>query len=781
MSDMFNPVFTDAGRIAAAADNGQGLSTTITHVVLGSGRYAVRDDAGLPLSEGLNATALQDEQLRVPVYSGGSPGPGQLNLVAEITKATGDDPTFYISEVGFLDANGVLVCVWSHSSKNLGYRGDLGNWYLSLGLAWVDLPGDQFTVEVQNAPLAEQSLRLAQLTAQVKHAVESSDINYDPLDNSQLAAAMENTSNSQRLAGKTIEDVYAGAVQQVRAQHGNVIDVPAITGESHVVVDGSTTLTVSATSFLEGGAITDFTLTRPNGSTENATAVNGQAVFTTAVTGSVGSEQTFKVTATDNLGNISSPAQHVFSIVANQAPVMTGFSYDVPSVAVRGELITARFQGATDPDGDSNQVTYIIVDTAGVTASKTSGIGHNEAVTLTVDDITTDMSGSLTVKAVDQAGVQSIGALIPLDLRINMVPDISGLVHTLPAEGVRGATYNVTFNGAIDPDGDDSALTYELTSTSNISFSKTAGIAQGESLQATFSDLADGTPATFSIRAVDAQQGASSSQSISATIVRPPAGEVSFTSQGTHNWVVPLGITSVSAVCVGGGGAGGGGYSCGGGGGGGLAWKNNIAVTPGETILITVGQRGVNNSGQPDNRGTAGGTSSFGSIFSATGGSGGGQSGVAPTPGGTPVGGDGGGIGGRGGNSHDWEGPGGGGAGGYTGNGGDGYGKQGINSTAGSGGGGGGGYHSTYTPGGHGGGVGLNGQGEDGIRGYGYQPSNVGRPGGGGSGGNSAGQYGGGGGGAGGYDNSTRVGASGSTGAVRIIWGTSRSFPSNAA
>ena len=57
------------------------------------------------------------------------------------------------------------------------------------------------------------------------------------------------------------------------------------------------------------------------------------------------------------------------------------------------------------------------------------------------------------------------------------------------------------------------------------------------------------------------------------------------------SFVVPAGVTSISGVAVGKGGSGysGDGSYCGGGGGGGaLSYTNNIAVTPGETLTITI-------------------------------------------------------------------------------------------------------------------------------------------------------------------------------------------------
>ena len=63
--------------------------------------------------------------------------------------------------------------------------------------------------------------------------------------------------------------------------------------------------------------------------------------------------------------------------------------------------------------------------------------------------------------------------------------------------------------------------------------------------------------------------------------------------QTKYNWYVPEGVTSISVVSVGGGGGGMARHDGGGGGGGSLAYKNNIAVTPGNLIVVEVGCGGL--------------------------------------------------------------------------------------------------------------------------------------------------------------------------------------------
>jgi hypothetical protein len=249
-----------------------------------------------------------------------------------------------------------------------------------------------------------------------------------------------------------------------------------------------------------------------------------------------------------------------------------------------------------------------------------------------------------------------------------------------------------------------------------------------------------------------------------------PVGECIYDVPGTESFIVPANVTSICVLCVGAGGTGRPSPYASGGGGGGLAYKNNIPVTPGQSIVVTVGAPG-SRAAALDTQNT-GGTSSFGGYVSATGGtSDGGQN-----LGGSGVGGDGNATGGRGNNGTELNndrGGGGGGAAGYTGNGGQ------ANGGPISGGGGTGGNNgfSGGESGGGGGGVGLFGEGASGA-----VPAGGGTGGNGGSGGGDSsnsfgGTYGGGGGGQGGQGTSA---ATGGVGAVRVIWGEGRSFPNNA-
>jgi hypothetical protein len=288
--------------------------------------------------------------------------------------------------------------------------------------------------------------------------------------------------------------------------------------------------------------------------------------------------------------------------------------------------------------------------------------------------------------------------------------------------------------------------------------------------------------------------------------------QVNYTTPGTYSWIAPEGVTSVSVVAVGGGGAGA--TSVFGGGGGGLGWRNNIAVTPGQSYTVVVGAAGIPGTSIVSVNGGNGGDSYFISTSTVRGGGGRGGAASGANIGGTFTG-DGGGNGGAGGfysGTGTGQGAGGGGAGGYSGNGGAGALASGQSTDPGpagpgSGGGGGGGgsaFNDTLgngnanSGGGGGGGVGILGQGANGTAGVSNPRQTAAGTGGGeGSGGaaggggfigmaqacpgGTGGLYGGGGGGSGGVGSGGQpsvTGGAAGAGAVRIISGPNRSFPS---
>ena len=359
----------------------------------------------------------------------------------------------------------------------------------------------------------------------------------------------------------------------------------------------------------------------------------------------------------------------------------------------------------------------------------------------------------------------------------------------VPSSMNEGQTINITLTTGNTPDG--TALYWDIIGSSGINSNDFATYQSSITVNnntsviqiTTINDVSssEGTE-SFQVR-LFTDSGRTNQVAITGSITINDTSvslnkQTAYTSAGTYSWTCPSGVTSVCVVCVGAGGKGGGG----GGGGGGLGWRNNISVTPGQSYTVVVGAEGTNTTNGGDsyfiNTGTVSG---YGGKTATS------NTGLSNTGGGS-YNGQGGGTGGNGSNNTSWGG-GGGGAGGYSGNGGN---AQTLSGSNGSGGGGGGGAGHSSTDsndgkrkGGGGGGVGLLGQGSNGA---GAPSSSYGGDGGqGGSSGSNGnqsdthfggrgGDYGAGSGGT--NDSSGSFSGSPGSGAVRIIWGAGRAFPS---
>lgn len=204
-----------------------------------------------------------------------------------------------------------------------------------------------------------------------------------------------------------------------------------------------------------------------------------------------------------------------------------------------------------------------------------------------------------------------------------------------------------------------------------------------------------------------------------ANLFREPTtvtGNQSYNSAGTHTWVCPAGVYSVSVMCIGGGGAGQDNWANPAGGGAGLGWKNQIPVMPGTSYQVVVGAGGTSTSSSGASQ-MKGGDSYFDTASVVCGKGGGNTSGSGSHTGGNgskgnSSGGYTGDGGGAGGHASSYQG--GGGAAGYTGNGGNGQ----SPADPSSGGAAGGGYYSSTYGTGAGGGVGNSGKGATGYRSY---------------------------------------------------------------
>jgi hypothetical protein len=444
-------------------------------------------------------------------------------------------------------------------------------------------------------------------------------------------------------------------------------------------------------------------------------------------------------------------------------PVVCGLASTTPSTILEGETITLTFTTNTP---SAYPYTITGVSSADIGGAPLTGTftANGETRTYTVTDDFVTEGPEIFLMSLDNG--QSSAAFTILDRYFTLTSNVATVSETGANSFTVTLISNNTFPVAYTVSGNTVIGADFVTGNVSGNF-----MSNGETILFTLAaDVLSEGAETFKLAL---NQYPNSNISVTLNDTSNTGSQAEFTTPGTYTWYAPTGVTSISAVAVGGGGSGGD-YL--GGGGGALAYKTSATVIPGTAYTVVVGTGGntVSSYGQ------SGGYSSFGSnIVYASGGFGAYIGHASQGPGGNVRIGDGGGNGGPS------SGMGGAGAAGYSGNGGNSTVYTGLDGS----GGGGGGSGMTRFAGGGGGGVGIYGQGTSGIGGFGQYQGGYTR-GQGGSGGLPATNigvgntpsfpgelYGGGGGGQhvgffGGY------GRDGAQGAVRIIWGVGRAYPS---
>ena len=530
--------------------------------------------------------------------------------------------------------------------------------------------------------------------------------------------------------GDTADQAYSWTVNTVApTSTGGTVTITAVTEAGSMSYDVDANFT-----FGTGKVFSAYSLL--SGSMPSGASINASSGVISGTAGNVSSNTayTFTIRGTDTDGDT---VDQGYSWTVNVvAPTVTGGTV---SISATSEGASASYDVDTNfsyPAGTTRKSTSAYSLQSG---SLPSGLSLDVSSGVISGTAGNNASFSFTIRGTDTDGVTADQAYTWV---INTVAPTStgGTVTIAAVITSSSASYDVDTNFTFGTGSAFSAFSVSSGSLpTGLSLNTSTGIISGtaSSTVATY---------TFAIRGTDTD-GDTVDQSYSWSVSAPPAGEATYTSTGASTWVCPAGVTSVCVVVVGGG-------SSGGNNNGSLGWKNNISVTPSSSYTAQVGAKN--------------GVSWF-STTSTVWANGGGYNAARSYVG------DGGGLGGTAVGNWSNGGPG---AGGYTGNGGNA--QNGTSTTVCGSGGGGVGLFGTGSngtgwsngAGGGGGGGGMGGgtrgtggsSGTNGVTGTSTAPGNGGFYGGGGAG------------------RIPSVGYNGSagTGAVRIIWGPSRSFPSNA-
>lgn len=273
---------------------------------------------------------------------------------------------------------------------------------------------------------------------------------------------------------------------------------------------------------------------------------------------------------------------------------------------------TARLSGATVASFD-----FTKPDNTKQNVAATSG---SASLTMQVLGSVGDTRNVL-IEAIDSEGNRSAVKTHTLTITSNNAPSMAGFTHTVPASVNQATTATIQFSGATDADSDP--VTYSIDAgTSGLTFSKAIGIAANESVTMTVpGSVLPSKAVSFTVYAVD-NKGAQTPVVINLNILGVSQWELSTV--GTFSFVPPVDGT-YEVIVIGAGASGlarhSSGYSGGAGGAGGLAC-GNYALSKSNSYSVVVGQGGADIGINVDSvtAGNPGGSSSFGTLLSATGG-----------------------------------------------------------------------------------------------------------------------------------------------------------------
>lgn len=133
MSDPLIPIITQSGLQAVLNATHDGLQAKITEIAVGEGAWSPTE----------SATALKQEQHRIPVSNGRRLQPTQLH----ITAVDSGNKAFWVREVGFYLEDGTLFAIWSHPTQALAWKAAGVDLLLAFDLMLSALPADSLTFD----------------------------------------------------------------------------------------------------------------------------------------------------------------------------------------------------------------------------------------------------------------------------------------------------------------------------------------------------------------------------------------------------------------------------------------------------------------------------------------------------------------------------------------------------------------------------------------------------------------------------------------------------------
>lgn len=361
------------------------------------------------------------------------------------------------------------------------------------------------------------------------------------------------------------EGVLAGATPITDVPDRPTIGTATDVGTGRAFNNGAATVT--ATPAATGGVPATYTMTSSPG------GFTGTGTSPVTVTGlQTGVSYTFTAVANATAGSSPVTASASNSITATTvpgSPTVTGATMGIGRPYNNGSA-TVTFTAPANNGGKA--ITGYTISSSGPTV--TSVAAGSSPATLT--DLLPG-SYTFTATATNANGTGSASGAGG-SVNISTVPQ-APTINSVTETNSTTVTLNYTAGG----NGGSAITAYTVVSSPSISLSYNSS--NPTTLTGTF---VQGQAYTFTMTATNANGTSTTSNTSNAATPNAAPGNQTFLASGT--FTVPAGVTSISAVAIGGGQSGSQAEAgADGGTGGSLRYSTSIAVTPGETLTITVG------------------------------------------------------------------------------------------------------------------------------------------------------------------------------------------------
>lgn len=436
----------------------------------------------------------------------------------------------------------------------------------------------------------------------------------------------------------------------VTSESTEAVVVPTYTlssSASGVDEGGSFTITLATTN-LVNSTIIPYTITGVSSSDINNAALTGSFVIgvTNTVTFEVSADSIFDDgTETFLLSLDNNEATVSVTIADTSSPNPTYFLGSSSSTAEEGSTIVITLTTGNVPSGTTLGYTITGITSADISGESLTGqfvVGttNTKSFTFTADETSEGqesmvlaLTNGLATTTIVIADTSVVAPTYTLTSNVASVNEGGTFIVTLTyLNGVPGVVVPWTITGVAAADVVGGTLTGSFvigtTETATVQIVNDTTTEGAETIQFTLNN--DSTNYVTVL--------------VNDTSLDIVDGTQAFTTSGSGLWTVPSGVTNIGFMAIGGGGAGPAasiGHYSSGGGGGAIGFKNNITVTPGQTISFSIGAGGSGASGNGGNTsisiggatytaggGTAGSSAAMSSGTLLAGGAGGGATGA---------------------------------------------------------------------------------------------------------------------------------------------------------